>query len=256
MAAKPSTNNSTNPADLPRQFTTEAQISERRQGRRRLLWAFVISLAALAAFILLGPNIDSVRKQFEYYGAPGEIHIMPNISIENGQDPVRQIPKNLRTPPPPALMEMEPEELSDNALDHVPEKSPDPTNISITDISQPNPDAEVESRELVEMTLPQQSNPDFYLIYSVIPQYPLDASEDERHLPLIFVVVNLFVNPEGKVTDTLIQSTNGSNAYANEVVKSVLQWEFGWRVPRETGGWITTRFNFKSPYYSGLEPRN
>jgi TonB family protein len=237
-------------ADLPRRFTTKAQIAERRDGRRRIIWAIALTLASLVVFILLGPDADTVKKRFEYYGAPGEMQIMPEVSIDDGQDQIRQLPKSLQTPPPPSRLEIEPEDLSENATETVPEPSKDPVNDVINDNRQPTPDAEMAASELVEMSLPMQSNPDFFIISSIIPQYPLTASEIERRVPVIFVVVNLFVNSGGRVTDTLIQATNGSRVYEDAVVEAVLQWEFGWRVPRESGGWITTRINFNSPYFS------
>ena len=72
--------------ELPRRFTTKAQIAERRGGRNRIIWAIAISIAALGAFILLGPDAETINERFEYYGAPGEMHIMPEVSIDDGQD--------------------------------------------------------------------------------------------------------------------------------------------------------------------------
>lgn len=232
-------------------FTTKAQLAERQSSRRRILWAILFSMVALVAFIILGPDAESVKKKFEYYGVEGELRIMPEINIVDGQDMTHQLPKNLMTPPPPSQIEIEPEELSENGTEFVPEEAPDPLNEVINDTPQPNPDADQTAEERVELNLPMQSNPDWYIIHQVRPEYPLTASEEERRLPQIFVQVAIFVGPDGKVTDAMIQATNGSPVFSNEVLERVKQWEFGWRVPPGAGRWIAMTWNFNSPYFTG-----
>ncbi len=243
--------NSNHNAERPRLFTTRAQLAERKGSRRRILWAVVISLAALVAFIILGPDAESVKKQFEYYGVKGELSIMPEISIEDGHDQIHQLPKNLMTPPPPSRIEIEPEELSETGTEFVPKVTNEPINEVLNDTPLPNPDAEIAQVEQVELNLPQQSNPDWYIILQPRPEYPLTASEAERRMPVIFVQVAIFVGPDGKVTDAMIQGTNGSKVFANEVLERVKQWEFGWRVPPGAGRWIAMTWNFNSPYFTG-----
>jgi len=238
-------------SDIPRLFTTRAQLQERKSLRRRLLWGVIFSILALFLFILLGPDAQSVKERFEYYGVKGELSIMPEISIEDGQDNIHQLPKTLMTPPPPARMEIEPEELSENGTELVPEATTEPISETINDTPRPDPDAEETAAELVELNLPQQSNPDWYIIKYPKPEYPLNVSEEERRLPIIFVNVAFFVGPDGKVTDAMIQGTNGSAPYADAVIESVLLWEFGWRVPPGAGRWYHTIINFKSPYFTG-----
>ncbi len=232
-------------------FTTKAQMAERQSTPRRILWAVLFSLAALVAFILLGPDAQSVKEKFEYYGVEGELSIMPEINIIDGQDRTHQLPKNLMAPPPPSHIEIEPEELSENGTEFVPEESPLPINEIINDQPQPTPDADEASEERVELNLPQQSNPDWFITHQVRPEYPLTASEEERRLPVIFVQVAIFVGPDGKVTDAMVQATNGSSVFSNEVLERVKQWEFGWRVPPGAGRWIAMTWNFNSPYFTG-----
>ncbi len=241
------------PHNYTSQFTTQAQLAERQGTHRRILWAIIFSLVALLLFILLGPDVESVKKRFEYYGVEGELRIMPEINIEDGQDLTHQLPKNLMTPPPPSQMEIEPEELSENGTEFIPEESPEPINEIISDAPRPTPDSEEASEERVELNLPQQSNPDWYIITQIRPQYPLQAPEEERRLPVVFVQVAIFVGPDGTVSDAMVQATNGSKVYSDEVLERVKQWEFGWRVPPGAGRWITMTWNFKSPYFTGSD---
>ncbi len=235
----------------PARFTTQAQLAERQGFRKRMLWAVVLAMAGLLIFILLGPDAQSVKDKFEYYGAPDELNIMQEVSIDNGQDMVHQLPKSMMTPPPPSHMEIEPEDLSETGTEPLPEETQEPINEVLNDVPTPNPDAEVAVNEQVELSLPQQSNPDWFILHQVRPQYPMSASEDERRMPVIFVKVAIFVGPDGKVTDAMIQATNGSQIFAEEVLRGVRQWEFGWRVEPGAGRWIAMTWNFNSPYFTG-----
>ncbi len=79
----------------PARFTTQAQLAERQGFRKRMLWAVVLAMAGLLIFILLGPDAQSVKDKFEYYGAPDELNIMQEVSIDHGQDMVHQLPKSM-----------------------------------------------------------------------------------------------------------------------------------------------------------------
>ena len=114
-----------------------------------------------------------------------------------------------------------------------------------------NPDAEVSSRDLVKLTMPRQSNPDLFIIHQVHPEYPLDASEEERRTPSIYVLVAVFVAPSGDVTEAMVMANTGSRIYADEVLDKVKQWKFGWRVEPGAGRWIQLPYNFNSPYFTG-----
>lgn len=238
--------------DLPSsRFTTRAQLAERQGTRKRVLWAMAMAVACLAAFILLGPDAQTVKDKFEYYGVEDEMNIMPELSIDDGRDMVHQLPKSLMTPPPPSQMEIEPDDLSETGTEPVPEETPNLVNDIVNDIVVPNPDAEVTANEQVELSLPQQSNPDYFIKKQVNPEYPLGATEAEMHLAVIFVKVAIFVDIEGNVTDAMVQATNGSQVFAEEVLKSVLQWEIGYRILPDRGRWLTMTWNFNSPYFVG-----
>ena len=228
-------------------FSTGAQLAFRRGSRRRMLAAAVAALVGLAALILLGPSQEEIKKRFEYYGAPGDLKIMPEIAIEDGRDPVRRLPKTLQMPPPPARIEIEPEDPDQDAeklhpRENLPQESP------LTDWStvEPNPAEESFEANQVELTLPRQSSPDWYILHQVLPEYPFTASEAEQRIPVIQVRVAIFVDPEGNVSEAIIQSEAASRVFQDEVLEKIRQWRFGWRIDPQAGRWIELTFNFKS----------
>ena len=234
-----------------RRFTTRAQLLERQGFAKRIGGAIALAIVAIVVFVLLGPDAQTVKDKFEYYGVQDDLKIMPEVSIDNGRDMIHQLPKTLMTPPPPSHIEVEPEDLSENGTEPVPEENREPINEVLSDVPMPNPDADVAVNEQVELSLPQQSNPDYFIKHQVRPDYPLDASEAERRMPVIFVKVAIFVDIEGNVTDAMIQATNGSQIFAEEVLRCVLQWEIGYRIEPTAGRWITMTWNFNSPYFTG-----
>ncbi|RKZ16391.1 hypothetical protein DRQ50_06165 [bacterium] len=229
-------------------FTTRSQATFRRGGGRRLLAAAAVAVAGLVLLVLLGPDEETVKKHFEFYGANDEIRIMPEVSIEDGQDDMRQLPQSLQRPPPPAEIEVEPEDLSDMADETVPV----PVE-SISEDSQPVPvvePAELEESERVELALPMQSNPDWYILREERPTYPLEVSESERRTPIIFVRAAIFVGIDGLVKERMVLATNGSAAYGDAVLDALADWKFGWRVDPGAGRWIEMTWNFRSPYFT------
>lgn len=231
-------------------FTTRAQGDFRRGARKRILWASVTAIVIVLLVILLGPKYDPREDILANYGAPGELVIMPQVSITEGQDRTHQLPKSLQAPPPPARMEIEKEETSPEGTIPVPQETEAPPNQTITPVTNLNPDAEISSKNLVELTMPQQSNPDLFIIHQVNPEYPLDATEQERRTPTIHVLVAVFVSPSGDVTEAMIVANTGSRLYADEVLDKVKLWKFGWRVDPGAGRWIQLPYNFNSPYFT------
>jgi TonB family protein len=236
---------------LQSNFTTRAQDSFRRAGGKRLLGATLGALLVVVLIILLGPKYDPRQDILATYGAPGELVIMPQVSIQEGRDRTHQLPKSLQQPPPPARMEIEKEETSPEGSVPVPEPIEAPPSEVITKVTSLNPDAEIASKDLVELTMPRQSNPDLYIIHQVHPEYPLDATPEDRRIPTVYVLVAVFVNPAGDVTDAMVVANTGSRVYADEVVSKVKDWKFGWRVPPGAGRWIQLPYNFNSPYFTG-----
>ena len=235
----------------PHRFTTEAQAAYRRGGRRRLVWAGAVTLAGLVVLVLLGPDERVVKEKFEYYGAPSdEMRIMPEISIEDVADLVSQLPKSLQIPPPPANMDIIEEEEDPDAVEAKPEeKTDDPNELDVA-VDNPQPDAETSSDHQVEMSLPTQSSTDWFILEMVRPEYPLDATESERRTRVIFVNLWIFVRPDGTVSDVMVTSTNGGQAFSDATIEALLKWKFGWRIDPGIGRQIQMTWRFKSPYFT------
>jgi len=213
-----------------------------------------VALVALIAAILLGPDQQSIKKRFEYYGAPGEMQIMPEVSIDRGRDQVHQLPKSLQEPPPPANLEIEREDLDPDATEKVMvnELQQEVDTDRLAEL--PDPDAQDDSDDQVELSLPLQSNPDWFVLHEVRPAYPLKISAKERRTPVIFVRVAIFVGPNGDVLEAMITGTDGSRPFTDEVLEKVRQWKFGWRVAPGAGRWIEMTWNFKSPFFREKPP--
>ncbi|MEN8007771.1 MAG: TonB family protein [Candidatus Krumholzibacteriota bacterium] len=241
-------NNSTRPT-VSSSLTTEVQAESHRGGRKRMIWAGVVALAGLILLVFLGPDEQAVKERFEYYGAPGELKIMPEISIEEGNQNVHQIPKSLQIQPPPANIEVEIEDPTEDGTEEIPPVNiQEPNQVEIaSDV--PHEDAELSSESLVEMAMPMQSNPDYYILHLVRPEYPPEAREAERRTPVIFVNVVIFVGPDGLVSDAWVNSTNGSRLFVDATLEAVRQWKFGWRIDPGIGRQYVIPWRFKSPYF-------
>lgn len=231
-------------------FTTAAQQAIRRNGAKRLLGASVLALIGLLALMVFGPDRETVKKRFEYYGAPDELHIMNEISIEEGHDLVEKMPKSLRVPPPPAKLEIEQEEPDSKGFVPVNEQKKSDHNQEAVNTQRPQEIVGDSDHFQVEMSLPMQTSRDLFLLKKILPEYPLTASELERRTPVIVVQMNIFVDPNGDVTAAMIQASNGSRIFDEAALAAVRQWKFGWRVPPGAGRWVQFPFNFKSPYFS------
>ncbi len=210
-----------------------------------------MALVCVFLLIWLGPDQQTIKDKFENYGAPGELKIMPEISIEEGSDQVHLLPKSLRNPPPPAFTEPQEEQNDPEAEIEVVVPKEHRPQLIFDNVTKFDPDAEKAAQDQVELKLPQQRNPDWYILKETRPEYPVNASEDERRTPVIFVKAAIFVDPEGKVQEKMVLATNGSRIFATEVLEALGQWEFGWRVKPDQGRWIEMTWNFKSPYFIG-----
>ena len=214
-----------------------------------MLWAGVVAVVALVLLVLLGPTEQAIKKRFEYYGAPGELKIMPEISIEEGQQKVHQIPRSLQVEPPPTNIEIEKEDPSKEGTELIP-----PVNLLDPDevyraSEFPRDNEEMSEDQQVEMAMPMQSNPDWFILTLIRPEYPLGASETERRTPTIIVKVAIFVGPDGLVTDAMVLSNDGGRLFEEETIKAVKQWKVGWRVNPGSGRWYNITWRFKSPYF-------
>jgi len=231
-------------------FTTTAQAAFRGNGWKRLLGAALLAILGLVALIIWGPDEQTIKKRFEYYGAPDEMRIMKEISIDDGHDEVEKLPKSLRIPPPPAKLEIEDDTPDpDGTIQMKENKEADPNKI---DVNTRNPldDAADSDKYQVEMSLPMQTSRDLFLLKKILPDYPLNVSEVERRTPVIVVRMNVFVDPDGNVSAVMIESSNGSKPFEEAAIAAVRQWKFGWRVAPGAGRWVQFPFNFKSPYFT------
>jgi TonB family protein len=229
-------------------FTTRAQLTFKERAWVRFAGAVAVAVVALAVLILLGPERDEIRRRFEVYGAEGEIHLMPEISIEKGQDVLHQLPASLSEPPPPNY-EIEPDEPDAQAEKEVPlfrEESPEVTETeSVTEVV----DADAGERDQVELTLPQQTSRDFRILELVRPLYPAAASAAQRAVPVIRVDAAIFVGTDGTVQAAMVTGGDGAPVFDEAVLAAVRQWRFQWLTdpPPQTGRWIEMTWRFKSP---------
>jgi TonB family protein len=231
-------------------LTTGHQAAVHRSARKRFLWAGGAALLGLALLVIFGPKENEIKEKFEYYGAPGELKIMPEISIEEGEQDIHQLPRSLQVQPPPANIEVELEDPDDDGTVEVPPVNlQEPNQVEVAS-EYPREDAEVSEDQQVEMAMPMQSNPDYFILHMVRPEYPLGVSEQERRIPVITVTVILFVGPDGTVTDAWVNSTNGSRLFVEKTLEAVRQWKFGWRVDPGIGRQIVVPWRFKSPYFT------
>ncbi len=229
-------------------FATRANTAFKRGGRRRLAGAAVAAVAILVLLALLGPDKEAVKRRFEYYGAPGELRIMPEISVDSGSDRTHQLPKSLQQPPPPADVQVEKDRDDPDAEETRPKpQEGKPTEIVPDDVVA---DGEKADQAQVELALPTQSNPDWFILHMVRPEYPVEASESERRMPVIFVKAAIFVGEDGQVQEKMILSTNGGPAFRAAVLKAIGEWLFGWRGDPAGGRWIEMTWNFRSPYFT------
>ena len=215
----------------------------------------ILSLVALILLVIFGPKESEIKEKFEYYGVQGDLQIMPEISIEEGEQDMHQLPRSLQVQPPPANIEVELEEPDDDGTVEVPPVNiQEPNQVEVAS-EYPREDAEVSEDQQVEMSMPMQSNPDYYILHMVRPEYPIGVSEQERRIPVITVTVILFVGPDGLVTDAWVNNTTGSRLFVEETLKAVKQWKFGWKVDPGVGRQIVIPWRFKSPYFTP-EPAN
>ena len=112
-----------------------------------------------------------------------------------------------------------------------------------------NPD--LKKVNLVEFSLPQQTNPDFVLIRMIRPQYPANASEAQRRMPVINVEAAIYIEVTGQVTASMILSSNGGPVFDEVVLQAVNQWLYRPIIKNgqpPQARWQTLTWRFWSPY--------
>lgn len=185
--------------------------------RRRYAGAAVGALIVLAVLALFGPDRELIRKRWEFTGAPGPLKILPQISIDDGQDPAHQEAARqaaLATPPVPEYV-VEPDERGERP---VPVAPPPPSPLTSVEAE---PD---DLNDTVELNLPTSTNPCFHLLRQVYPRYPADASPTDRLAPVLTVKVAFFVGASGAVEGSYVLESDASPAFAAVVLKAVDRW--------------------------------
>lgn len=221
----------------------------KRETARRLAWGTGAAVVLLIVIALLGPSRDAVRRRFEpVSGAEGPLRVMPELSIDPGRDPRHQEPARFRNlwRPPPEQQLVAPEPAGEPAPPPQPLPSPRP----LTD-AQIAADADLNLADAVEMRLPRQTSPCFVLERLVRPEYPADAGEIARRLPLVVVEVAFYVDETGVVSASYILNSTGGPAFDAVVLKAVAQWRYRpLRKPEcpPLGFWIRLPVTFRSPY--------
>ncbi len=211
----------------------------------------------LVLLVLFGPEREEVKRRFEFPGAEGPLKIMPEISITPGEDRLEQLPQYFRQTPPPPAVEVQPEEVDPRAVETVPRRDrPQPQVDTETDLAV-EADPDLEQVNLVEFSLPQQTNPDFVLIKMVRPTYPGNATEEQRRTLVINVEVAIYIEVTGQVTASMILSSDGGPTFDEVVLRAVNQWLYrpiikDGKPPQAR--WQTLTWRFWSPYARSRVP--
>lgn len=237
----------------PRSFTTAAQERFRRGAGRRWLAAASVAVVALLLVAFFGPRETEILRKLTYYGAPGEMKIMPEISIDEGADQAHRLPRSLQAPPP-APLEVVPEQTRDKAAEEVPRPAEGVDRAEPVNRDQAEAIVDALFDESVQLLLPQQTSRDWYILHLVRPEYPVLASEQDRRRPVINVVVWIFVDRQGNVTAAQLVSNDGGEVFAQAVLEAVQQWKLGWRVDPQKGRQLVLPWRFRSPYAGGRGP--
>lgn len=242
-----------------RRLFSPASEAERRTTGRRLLWAVPVALLVLVAIIYFGPSAEEVDRKFTPYGDDGPLRLMPEISVDDGQDVRHQQARRDVSPPPPAPdYEVEPRQVSEQAPEVFPESSEREAPVVDDGTSQEAPVDAVASDQsvgdaAVDMRLPsQQVDSEFIIRRMMRPIYPLDATAADRAQPVITVTAAWFVQQTGDVSAIMIQGNTGSGAFAVAARQAMEQWLFEPR-PRPDGllpaaRWLVVEWNFRSPF--------
>lgn len=186
---------------------------------RRYAGAVVGALIVLALLVLFGPDRERIRKRWEFTGAPGPLKILPQISIDDGQDPAHQDAarlSELAAPPVPEYV-VEPDERGERPVPVVAPPAPPSPQVSV----EAEPD---DLSDTVELNLPTPTNPCFHLLRQVYPRYPADASPADRLAPVLTVKVAFFVGASGAVQGSYVLESDASPTFAAVVLKAVDRW--------------------------------
>ncbi|HOX25237.1 MAG TPA: energy transducer TonB [Candidatus Krumholzibacteria bacterium] len=240
-----------------------ASADEHARVRRRLWWALPAALAILGLVVWLGPSADEVERKFTPYGTEGPLRILPEISIEEGEDLAFRRARREAVPPPPAPdYQVEPDRPDPRALQLLPdlaEQAGDRPDRGELDRA-PADDAVIDAGDGdadVDLSMPSQhTDSDFIIRKLVRPLYPARATAEDRRRPLITVEAAFYLDERGEIVAVMVQSNDGGPEFAEAVRAAMSLWEFAPRLrdgvpPRPR--WLVVIWRFRSPF-SDLPP--
>lgn len=191
--------------------------------RRVYLASLAAALLIVVLLVLFGPTREEVEKRWDFAGREGPVHVLPEISIDDGAQERHQERRDrtLTTPEPAPNYEIEKELVED--AEPVPEESQEvaETEYLRDDLAQ----EDLDEFDVVEMNLPSPTNPCFQLERQVYPRYPAEAAPEER-LRRITVQAAFFVGPTGEVTGSYVIDSDGSHAFDDKVLQAVELWRY------------------------------
>jgi hypothetical protein len=252
------------PQKSPRRLFSPASAEERARAGKRLLWALPVAVGVLLMLALLGPDADTIERKFTPYGATGPLRLMPEISIEDSDDPEHQRAAVQADPPPAApRYQVEPEDFAPVAEEKAPLHRDETSEITgmgeaTSQLEETDVAIAADGDAAVDMDMPsQQVDSDFIIRKLVRPLYPPGASEADRRKPVVTVQAAFFLNEQAEIVAVMIQSNDGGPEFAAEVQAAMEQWEFE---PRLRDGqppaprWLVVTWRFRSPFSPRAAP--
>jgi hypothetical protein len=240
------------------------------QRRRHLheqdLCGFVaVAIVGLVIGLLLllvpaGPRRAPVRDRWSTAGAAGPLHIMPQISIDGGGDPVHQDAQSRAGPTAPSAggKVAESDEPGAQPLVAAPsapgEGAPDGSASELGAAG-----GGTGRYDAIEMRLPSSADPCFHLVRQVYPLYPADATSVERLIPELTVKVAFFVGGSGAVEGSYVLESDAGPAFAAAVLQAVNSWVYApdfAACSNPAGFWnvLTVTFRNPQPAYRPVAP--
>ncbi len=215
----------------------------------------VASVGAVIGLLLLlvpaGPRHEPAPVTKHSAGAAGALHIMPQISIDGGHDPVHQDAQRRAGPPAPATAGRV--EASDQPSAQ-PQAAALFTASSATDVAESDRAASggggTGLYDAIEMRLPSSTDPCFHLVRQVYPLYPAGAMPAEQLIPELTVKVAFFVGGSGAVAGSYVLESNAGPAFAAAVLEAVDQWVYAPDFAvcsNPSGFWNVLTVTFRNP---------
>jgi TonB family protein len=203
---------------------------EKRQGYlRRMSLAVGFAVASVVVGVLIGPDPQDIHRWLEHTGMEGDLVILDEIQIIPDDDPITQKPKEAMAGAMQGLeVDVEPSPVNPEAE----KPTPSPREQGLPEPRPVVSELPIEGLTLsrdrvtqVEMHRSPQRSMSFVLRKFVAPLYPENAGSSQRSR-VIWVVVAMYVDEEGKVTDAYTTRNDGGPDFRAAVLDAVRQWEY------------------------------